>query len=50
LDRLTESGATAADMLGDEANVEFVATKTGRKVMDFLLKPGASVDYSLSLA
>jgi len=50
MDRLAESGATAAEMLGDEANVGFLATEIGCKVMDFLLKPGESVDLSLSLA
>jgi aryl carrier-like protein len=50
MDRLAESGAAAAAMLSEEANVEFLATETGRKVMDFLLKPDASLDLSLSLA
>jgi len=48
--RLVESGAGASEILDDEESVDFLAAETGRKVLDFLLKPDAPLDMNWSLS
>ncbi|KAK4443906.1 KR domain-protein [Podospora aff. communis PSN243] len=48
--RLGERDAGAADILEDEETVGFLAVETGRKVLDFLLKPDAALGIDLSLS